>query len=63
MASRQEVVIVIDERAIRVPYRVWNLGFVVCAGEMIQDGDHYDRYKGAETKKDLDAVAKLYNSV
>lgn len=59
--KRKEVVVVVDDKVLRIPYRVWSL-FVRCAGQMIQDGDHMDAYKdkGIETKRDLDAVSEFY---
>ena len=59
--GKNEVVIVLGEKAVRVPAKVWQL-FHACAGQMIADGDHFDYYKGRETKANLAAVSSLYDA-
>ncbi len=58
--KHSDVVIVIDDKAVRVPYQVWRL-FRDCAGQMVADGDHFDYYKGNEAKATLQAVSALYD--
>ena len=54
-----DVIIVIDDKAVRVPHKVWRL-FHACAGQMIEGDDHREYYKGIASKRDLDAVLELY---
>lgn len=62
MRTRAEVIVVIDDNAVRIPERIWSL-LMDCMGQMLNDGAHFDYYKGNETKATLRRVSEFYNRI
>ena len=60
--SKDDVVVVRDGRVVIIKSKVWNI-IMGCAGQMINDGDLYDYYRGFVPRRTLDAAVHAYKRI
>jgi hypothetical protein len=58
----KSVIVTRGEEVIEIPIEVWNL-IMDCAGQMIDDNNHFDYYKGRVPKKTLENVSIIYRKI